>query len=325
MFRRMNGRHPWLFVLATLAAFALAAPAAAQNSGMVKGVVKDAQGQPVEGAKVTVELIEGVTRKFETTTGRKGDYIQIGLPSGTYRVTVDKDKLGSLSREVRVRAAQQATADFVLARGGGEGLSQEQIAKNTELQKLFTAGLEASRAGNQDEAIARFTEAATMNANCYDCYYNIGFAATQKKDYAQAETAFKKAIELKADYADAYNGLATIYNSQRKFDEAAAAGAKAAELSGGASGALGGGNADALYNQGVILWNGGKIAGAQKEFRAVIQINPTHAEAHYQLGMALVNEGNLAGAATEFEKYLELAPTGPNAAQAKALVGQLKK
>jgi hypothetical protein len=41
--------------------------------------------------------------------------------------------------------------------------------------------------------------------------------------------------------------------------------------------------------------------------------------------MALVNEGNLAGAATEFETYLKLAPSGPNAAQAKALVEQLKK
>jgi hypothetical protein len=38
-----------------------------------------------------------------------------------------------------------------------------------------------------------------------------------------------------------------------------------------------------------------------------------------------VNEGNLAGAATEFETYVKLAPDGPNAAQAKALVAQLKK
>ena len=41
--------------------------------------------------------------------------------------------------------------------------------------------------------------------------------------------------------------------------------------------------------------------------------------------MVLVNEGNLAGAAGEFETYTKLAPDGPNAAQAKALVAQLKK
>jgi tetratricopeptide (TPR) repeat protein len=323
----MNGRHPRLFVFIALVALAVALPASAQNSGMVKGVVKDEKAQPVEGAKVTIELTEGVTRKFETTTNKKGEYIQIGLPSGTYKVTVDKDKLGSLSRDVRVRAAQQAVADFVLAPGAGAGLSKEQVAKNTELQKLFTEGLEASRAGNQDAAIEKFTQASALNPNCYDCYYNIGFAAAQKKDYPQAESSFKKAIELKADYGDAYNGLATIYNAQRKFEEAAAASAKATELSGGAAGAAAGGgaNADAMYNQGVILWNAGKIPDAKKQFEAVIQANPNHAEAHYQLGMALVNEGNLAGAADEFDKYLQLSPNGPNAAQAKALVGQLKK
>ena len=148
----------------------------------------------------------------------------------------------------------------------------------------------------------------------------------QKKDYDKAEASYKKAIELKADYADAYAGLASVYNAQRKFDLAAAASAKATEL----SSTLGGGNtasggADALYNQGVILWNGGKVAEAKKAFESAIQANPNHAEAHYQLGMALVNEGNLTGAATEFETYMKLAPDGPNSATAKALVAQLKK
>jgi len=165
-----------------------------------------------------------------------------------------------------------------------------------------------------------------MNANCYDCYYNIAFSQTQKKDYDGAEASYKKAIELKADYAEAYNGLANIYNAQRKFDQAATASAKAMELS-SALGASGGatGNADAMFNQGVILWNAGKIADAKKQFEGAVAANPNHAEAHYQLGMALVNEGNLAGAATEFETYLKIAPTGPNAATAKNILGSLPK
>ena len=40
----------------------------------------------------------------------------------------------------------------------------------------------------------------------------------------------------------------------------------------------------------VILWNGGKVAEAKKQFEAAIAANPGHAEAHYQLGMALVND-----------------------------------
>src|SRR6185295_15130706 len=164
-----------------------------------------------------------------------------------------------------------------------------------------------------------------LKPDCADCYYNIGFLHTQKKEYEKAEVAYKKAVELKADYADAYNGLANVYNAQRKFDEAAAASTKAASLAGSAPGALGGGNADALFNQGVILWNAGKIADAKKSFEGAIAAKPDHAEAHYQLGMALVNENNLAAAATEFETYLKIAPTGPNAATAKGLLATLKK
>ena len=88
---------------------------------------------------------------------------------------------------------------------------------------------------------------------------------------------------------------------------------------------LQGGNADALFNEGVILWNGGKIADAKTKFQAAIAANPNHAESHYQLGMSLVNEGKLKEAGDEFNTYLKMAPEGPNAATAKALVAQLPK
>ena len=41
--------------------------------------------------------------------------------------------------------------------------------------------------------------------------------------------------------------------------------------------------------------------------------------------MALLNEGKLPEAVSAFEKYLKLAPTGQFAAQAKAMMAQLKK
>jgi TolA-binding protein len=41
--------------------------------------------------------------------------------------------------------------------------------------------------------------------------------------------------------------------------------------------------------------------------------------------MALLNEGKLPEAIAAFEKYLSLAPEGQYAAQAKAMLAQLKK
>ena len=316
MVRRQYGRSGLVFCsLWAMLVFAL--PAAAQ--GLVNGTVTDTQGQPVEGATISIEQ-DGTNRKFDTKTNKKGEFMQIGLASGTYKITATKDKLTASQPNVRVSQGRPASAKLVLgAAAPGEA------AGASALRKTLDDAIAASNAGKYDDAIAGFTKAIELNATCSACYYNIGYNYAQKKDYDNAETNYKKAVEMKADYGDAYAGLASVYNAQRKFDLAAAASAKASEFASAGASAAGGGNPDALYNQGVILWNGGKIAEAKKAFESAIQANPNHAEAHYQLGMALVNEGNLAGAATEFETYVKLAPEGPNAAQAKALVAQLKK
>lgn len=319
---RLNGRAVWLSTFAVLAALAIALPAAAQSGG-VRGAVKDEKGQPVADARVTIEQIGGNLRRFETKTDRKGDYIYIGLASGAYSLTAQKDKLVSVPLTVSVRQARQTAADLVVS-AAAASQTKEALASIAGLKKTFAEGLEASDAGRYEEAIAKFNHGIELDPTCAECFYNIGYGYAQMKDYDKAEAAFKKVTELNPKYAEAYTGLANVYNAQKKFDLAGQANAKATELSSG-PGAGAGGNPDSLFNQGVILWNGGKTAEAKKQFEAVIQANPNHADAHYQLGMALVNEGNLQGAAREFETYLKLAPEGPNASQAKALVAQLKK
>jgi tetratricopeptide (TPR) repeat protein len=308
-------------VLALAVACALAAPAAAQSTGMVKGKVVDAKGQPIEGAKILIEFLEGVTRKNETKTNKKGEFIQIGLFPGNYRVTASKDNVGQQSFEVRVRIGNASDVNFALS--PESGLTEADKQKNAALQAAFQGGIEAARTGQHEAAIAKFNEAAGMMPNCHDCYYNIGFSYTQQQKYAEAEAAYKKAIEIKPNSAEAYNGLATIYNAQKKFDDAAAASAKAAEYSGGGAG--GAGNAEAIYNQGVILWNAGKYAEAKAQFEKAISIKPDMPDAHYQLGMANLNLGQIPEAVAAFEGYLKVAPDGPRAAEVKNAIAALKK
>jgi tetratricopeptide (TPR) repeat protein len=147
---------------------------------------------------------------------------------------------------------------------------------------------------------------------------------SQLKNWGAAEAAFKQAIELRPDYVDAYNGLAGVYNAQRKMDLAAQAAAKAAELT-AAAGDAGGGGAEMLYTQGVILWNAGKVPEAVAQFEQALKADPNYAPTHFQYGMALLNQGKLPEAVAEFEAYVKLAPDGEFAAQAKAMLGQLKK
>src|SRR5687768_10132608 len=250
----------------------VAAPASAQT-GQVKGKVVDAKGQPVEGAKISL-LNQQTNRTLETKTDKKGEYIQVGLSPGKYRLTASKDNLSD-TMDVDIRL-EMATHDFTLApgRGGGGGASKEEVAKakaKAEVAtKTFNEGVALSNDGKSDEAIAKFQEVLTAIPNCAECYANIGTVHTRSKKYDEAEAAYKKAIELKPDFAEAYNGLANLYNTQKKFDLAAEASKKAMDLNaaapGGAGAAAGGGaSASAVFNQGVILWNAGKIPDAKAQ------------------------------------------------------------
>src|SRR5262249_36912013 len=251
----------------------------------------------VDGAKVSTEMSGGAGRRYESKTNKKGEYIQMGLTGGSYKITAEKDKLGSAPVTVTVRVNVTAQADLVLGLASAAA-NKEAQEKNAQLKKIFDEGVALSSAGKHAEAIAKFNEAIAVSATCYDCYNKIGYSYAQTKDWDKAEAAYKKSTELKPDDATAHSGLATVYNAERKFDLAAEEGAKATQLASTLSaGGGGGGSADAQYNQGVILWNSGKIADAKKAFEGAVAANPNHAEAHYQLGMALVNEGNMAGGA----------------------------
>jgi tetratricopeptide (TPR) repeat protein len=166
----------------------------------------------------------------------------------------------------------------------------------------------ALRAGNNDEAIAKFNEVITQMPTCADCHYNVAVAQANKKDFAAAEASYKKAIELKPDNADAYTGLATLYNQQKKFDLAAEASANASKY----TAAGGGGNAE-----------------AKTQFETATKADPNHALAQYQLGMTALNLGQIQDAVNALEAYLKIDPNGSKAAEVKAslpaLQGMLKK
>jgi len=299
---------------AFLIALAIAAPALAQST-MIRGKVIDAKKEGIPNVQIIIESLGGSGRKLTTKTDRKGEFVQLLTESGGYRITATDPKIGSASNETKVVLGKASEMTIVLV----PSTAANDSAKAAELKKAFEEGVTASRANQNDLAIEKFNAALAISPACFDCQFNIGVALMAKKDDKGAEEAWKKALEMKPDYAEALNALSTLYNNQKRFEEAGAMSARAAASGGG------GGNADATFNQGIILWNQGKIAEAKVKFEETIKLNATHPEAHYQLGMAMLNEGKLAEAVTEFETYVKLAPEGQYATQAKGMIAQLKK
>jgi tetratricopeptide (TPR) repeat protein len=284
-----------------------ATPAIAQSTGMVKGKVVDGNNQIVDGAKVLIEYRDGMNRKFEVKTNKKGEFLQIGLPPGNWSVTASKEGVGVASRDVKVSigATEQVDLTLAVAAPGGGTLSKEEAA----FQKLFEEGVAASQGGKHDLAIERYLEALKAKPSCYSCQYNLGLSYLGKKDTAKAEAAFLEASKLKPDAAEPYSQLANIYDEQKNYEKAKAMMAESVKRSGATAG---GTNAATLYNQGVMLIKGGNMGEARAAFEAAIKAKPDYADAYYLLASAYVNQGQFKEAVSAYESYLKHAPAGDN-------------
>ncbi len=329
MVRDFNLFRPLTVVVVLVAALAVAAPSYGQSSGVLRGQVTDGAGGGIAGAKITAVAQQGPRMVLETETDDNGNYRIMGLRANTYEVTAEKEGVGSAGAVFTIREGQNLQINLDIAAAGAAAtaaLSEEDLAKVERIEDLktsFELGVNASNAGDYQEAINQFQIAIGIADFCHDCYQNMGLAYVELEDYDQAEAAFKQVIALKADYAAAFTGLANIYNEQRRFDEAAEASAEAARLSGSALG--GATDPIAVYNQGIIFWNAQKFGEAKAQFEQTIQLDPNHAEAHYFLAMASLNQGNMADAAAALEKYIELAPSGQYADQARGMLPQLQQ
>ena len=316
MVRVLTGR-PAFAAVVLFALCAVAAPASAQT-GMLKGKVVDAKGQPVEGAKVTIAMAEGINRKYEVKTNKKGEFVQIGIQPGVYEISAEKEGIGWDGEKTKIGIGENPELKFTLAPKAAAGPTKEDLA----LEKAFQEGVSATKGGNFPEAIVKFQEAIKLRPDCFDCYYNMGIAHYQAKELDKAEAAFKEALKYNANSAAPYTALANLYNSQKRFDEAVAMTTQATKLGGAAGGAA---SADAAFNQGVVLWNASKYEEARQQFEQAVKLKPDFAEAHFRLGMAYLNLGKMGEAKGPMEAYLKLAPTGPNADMAKQILASLPK
>ena len=294
-----------LMLLAAAVAVVLVQPALAQNSARIFGVVTDHEGNPVDGATVLMEFQGGLTRSFQTSSNAQGEYIQVGLASGPYLVTYTAEGIGMLRYNLRLSAGQEFELDVqVLGRGQIDrtGMSAEEIAEmeaRDATADAFAGGLDAARGGDFDEAARLLAEAIEVTPDCGECLRNLGIVEFQRGNYDEAEQALRRATEIAPDDPAAFDALADVYNTQRRFDEAGEASAEATRLSGGAAG---GGDAGAVFDQGLIAWNAGRLADARGLFEQTLDLDPSHGEAHYWIGMANLNAGQMAEA---------VAPGGP--------------
>jgi tetratricopeptide (TPR) repeat protein len=294
----------------------LAAPAQAQT-GTARGKVLDAAGQPLQDAKVTLEFLGGVTRKFEVKTNKKGEYLQVGIQPGPYRVTATKDGYQGGTVDSRI-ALGEATEVPTLKLNTLAQAAQQPGSPQAALRESFQKAVELQSAGKLDEAEAAYKAILEKNPDIPEVYQNLGAVHALKKDFPAAEAAYLKGLELRPDSSEISTQLATLYRDNGQPEKAMALIEKAA----GSNPA----DAKAQFNKGIFLLNAYKNEEAIAAFEAAVKADPNMAEAYFRLGALMVGQGKIPEAIQNLEKYLSMNPTdAQNVATAQGLLKYLKK
>jgi Tfp pilus assembly protein PilF len=302
------------------ALFFTASDARAQT-GTARGRVVDEQGQPIVDAKVELDFQGGVNRKLETKTNKKGEYTQVGLQPGVYRVTGSKEgyqpsyveekiSLGEPTNvpDVKLMTAKAAQAAATAAGKGGAA---------AELSSKFSAAAELLKGGKLDEAEAAFGDILAKTPAVPEAHYNLGVIAGQRKNWPAAQAEYQKALELRPSYGDAWTSLARSYQDAGQKD-------KAMETMREAS-AKNEGDAGVQFNLGIFLLNAQQTDEAEAAFKKVQSLDATNSEVEYYLGTIAVQKGNTAECIAHLEKYLASSPkNAQNAATAQGLIAALK-
>jgi tetratricopeptide (TPR) repeat protein len=301
-----------LVISSLLAAFILAAGEARAQTGTARGKVLDDKGQPIVDAKIALEYQGGVTRKFETKTSKKGEYTQVGLAPGTYRITASKDGYAPFFVETRVNLGDVTyVQDIKLA--SAQIAAQAAAAKAAdEITPAFNKAAELAREGKLDEAEAAYKELAVKAPSIPEIQLNLGYLYRQKKDWAAAEAAYKKALEIRPNYSEANAGLLGVYQASGQADKAAALATSAS------------GDAKVQFDLGATALNSGKYEEALAAFQKSAAADPSNPETYYYLGTIYVGMNKIDEARTNLEKYVSMNPkNAQNLATAQGLLQAL--
>jgi serine/threonine protein kinase/tetratricopeptide (TPR) repeat protein len=183
------------------------------------------------------------------------------------------------------------------------------VAIQEEIAHEIFERLRLSLTGDEKK---RVNKRPTLDAQAYQDYLRGQFYWNKRTadGVKKGIEYFQRAIERDPGYTLPYVGLADCYNilgfyayaaPRDAFPKAKAAALKALEI----DGALTEAHASLAYGRLYYEWD---WAGAEREFKGVVERNPTYATGHLYYGNLLGAMGRLGEAAEQFEKGREIDP-----------------
>jgi tetratricopeptide (TPR) repeat protein len=315
-----------------------AAPVWAQTGGLT-GHVTLPDGTSCVKCPIIIER-QSIKGHYQTKTDKKGNYVYVGLPLDTYKITL-QDPSGKTLFYITHHAdlGDPTEVDFDLpkeykaqqqAQAANPEVQKQQVEQQkeqkemTSLKQIFDQGVALENQQQYSEAAAMFQKAEPLakGANLQAVMDREAESLHKAKMNDQAVAVYQKLIAANPSEAEFHNNLGSVYADMGKTAEAQAEFEKAAELNPK-------GAARYYFNLGAIMSNTGKTDEAAAAFDKATKVDPTYAEAFYQEGRVLMAKATTGadgkivpapGTVEALKAYLQLQPNGPHAADVQALL-----
>jgi tetratricopeptide (TPR) repeat protein len=160
-----------------------------------------------------------------------------------------------------------------------------------------------SRLRRHDAAVERFQTALAIRPNDAELHNSLGNTLATLNRHTEAAIQYQKAISLRPDFAEAHNNVGNALAALNRHEEAVEHFRKALALAPHLI--------EANTNLGASLETLDRAAEAVPCYEKVISADPGNSRAHHRLGIALRTVGRLREGQRELETAVALSPAKP--------------
>lgn len=306
------------FVLA-LAMVVMAFPVDAQTwrgRGRLQGKVDLPDGNPAEGATVTLTWNDSGEGPDPITTDDKGRFAMIGLAGGTWNVQIELDGYLIENGTVQVSGVQGMQAKPL-------NITLAPIPEETagpDIVGMVEEGNQLLQAEQYGQARAKYQEALAELEPKNHPPILMGVARTyfQEENTKEALATMDAILDIEPGNVDALKLAIQMASLSGMDDEADAYMARLPE---GETVQL---DPNVALNRGIEAYNAGDLETAMGHFGTVVAENPDLADGYYYRGLIYLQQGDNDAALTDFQRFLELDPEHSEAATAREFVSYLE-
>jgi len=303
---------------ALLAAASLASAQGWAGKGRLQGQIKNQEGEPIQGAKVTLRHVDYPDEGPEPlVTDKKGRWAYLGLTGGDWKIVIEAE--GYVGSEGSARVIETAFGPGEMIRVELRPIPEEvkRSREGAEILSWIEEGNSLLDAGKYAEARAEYERALEKLEETDKPAVLRGVANTYYREGAveEAVATLKQALEIVPDDAGTLQLLITLLVNEGREEEAQTYMAQLPEES-----RL---DPDTLLNMGIKRYNEGNMDEALKFFDRAVSENPELATAYYYRGLVYLGQENAEAAIADLTKLLELDADHPNAAEARQFLEYL--